>query len=33
VSVKQACRSAICLPLTDDEGLQETLNDLIEDIF
>ncbi len=33
VSVKQACRSAICLPLTDDNGLQETLNDLIEDIF
>jgi nitric oxide reductase NorQ protein len=33
VSVKQACRSAICLPLTDDDGLQETLNDLIEDIF
>jgi nitric oxide reductase NorQ protein len=33
VSVQQACRSAICLPLTDDDGLQETLNDLIEDIF
>jgi nitric oxide reductase NorQ protein len=33
VSVKQACRSAICLPLTDDDGLQETLDDLIEDIF
>lgn len=33
VSVQQACRSAICLPLTDDDSLQETLNDLIEDIF
>ncbi len=29
----EACRSAICLPLTDDMGLQETLNDLVEDIF
>jgi len=29
----QACKTAICLPLTDDERLQETLNDLIEDIF
>lgn len=31
--VVEACRSAICLPLTDDEGLYETLNDLIDDIF
>jgi nitric oxide reductase NorQ protein len=28
-----ACRSAICLPLTDDDRLQETLADLVEDIF
>jgi nitric oxide reductase NorQ protein len=33
VSMQAACKSAICLPLTDDSGLQETLNDLIEDIF
>jgi len=28
-----ACKTAICLPLTDDDSLQETLHDLIEDIF
>jgi nitric oxide reductase NorQ protein len=28
-----ACQSAITQPLTDDSRLQETLNDLIEDIF
>jgi nitric oxide reductase NorQ protein len=28
-----ACRSAICLPLTDDNRLQETLNELIQDLF
>ncbi len=28
-----ACRSAICLPLTDDAGLQETLFELIEDLW
>jgi len=33
VPVQEACRSAICLPLTDDERLQETLGDLIDDIF
>jgi len=33
IPVQEACRSAICLPLTDDTRLQETLNDLIEDIF
>lgn len=33
IDLQEACRSAICLPLTDDERLQETLNDLIEDIF
>ena len=31
--VQEACRSAICLPLTDDARLQETLVDLIEDLF
>ena len=33
VPVHEACRSAICFPLTDDARLQETLNDLVEDIF
>ena len=28
-----ACRSAVCLPLTDDAGLQETMEDLVRDIF
>ena len=28
-----ACRTAICQPLTDDEGLQETLDDLVKDLF
>ncbi|MGD9973131.1 MAG: CbbQ/NirQ/NorQ/GpvN family protein [Desulfatirhabdiaceae bacterium] len=32
VSLAQACRTAICLPLTDDLRLLETLNDLIDDI-
>ena len=31
--IHEACKTAICLPLTDDERLQETLSDLIEDIF
>ena len=33
ISAKEACRVAICLPLSDDERLQETLAELIEDIF
>jgi nitric oxide reductase NorQ protein len=33
ISVHEACRCAICLPLTDDERLQETLSELIQDIF
>ncbi len=33
IQIHEACKTAICLPLTDDERLQETLNDLIEDIF
>lgn len=28
-----ACRTAICLPLTDDDRLQETLDDLMADLF
>ena len=33
VDPKNACKTAICLPLTDDESLQATLNELIEDLF
>ena len=33
VSFQEACQTAICLPLTDDERLLETLFDLVEDIF
>ena len=33
VSFKDACHTAVCLPLTDDERLLETLFDLVEDIF
>jgi nitric oxide reductase NorQ protein len=33
IDIKAACRSAICLPLTDDERLQETLDDLMADLF
>ena len=33
VSFQDACRAAICLPLTDDDRLLETLFDLVEDIF
>ena len=29
----QACRTAVCLPLTDDDRLQETLADLVADLF
>ena len=29
----KACRSAICQPLTDDERLQETMEELIQDFF
>lgn len=32
-SFADACRSAICLPLTDDDRLQETLGDLVNDLF
>jgi nitric oxide reductase NorQ protein len=30
---KEACKIAVCLPLTDDERLQEILDELIADIF
>jgi nitric oxide reductase NorQ protein len=33
IPVHQACMSAICLPLTDDAKLIETLSDLISDVF
>ncbi len=33
VSAIDACRSAVCLPLTDDAGLQETMEDLMQDVF
>ena len=33
IPAKEACRVAICLPLSDDERLQETLAELVEDIF
>ena len=29
----EACKAAICLPLTDDSRLQETITDLINDYF
>ncbi len=33
VAPSTACRSGICLPLTDDERLQETLSDFVDDVF
>ena len=33
IPIHEACRTAICLPLTDDDRLQETLAELIDDIF
>ncbi len=33
VSMRSACRNAVCLPLTDDQRLLETLDDLLDDIF
>jgi len=33
IAPAQACRAAICLPLTDDDRLQETLAELISDLF
>jgi nitric oxide reductase NorQ protein len=33
IPAAQACRMAVCLPLTDDDHLQETLADLVADLF
>lgn len=33
LAIKEACRSAICLPLTDDRRLLDTIDDLINDLF
>jgi len=33
IELKNACRTTICQPLTDDARLQQTLADLLEDIF
>ncbi|MGD9365244.1 MAG: CbbQ/NirQ/NorQ/GpvN family protein [Desulfobacteraceae bacterium] len=33
IDMRTACRTAVCLPLTDDERLQETLEDLMADLF
>ena len=33
IGLKAACRTAMCLPLTDDDRLQETLEDLMDDLF
>jgi nitric oxide reductase NorQ protein len=33
LTIKEACRSAICLPLTDDQRLLDTIDDLINDLF
>lgn len=33
ISIAEACKAAICMPLTDDIKLQETLMDLVNDMF
>ena len=33
LAIKEACRCAVCLPLTDDRRLLETIDDLINDLF
>lgn len=33
IAPDEACRTAVCRPLTDDDRLQETLNDLVLDLF
>jgi nitric oxide reductase NorQ protein len=33
VAPVDACRAAVCLPLSDDERLQETLAELVADLF
>lgn len=33
ISIPRACRTALCQPLTDDEHLNETMRDLVDDLF
>lgn len=33
VPARAACRAAVCRPLTDDQRLQETMMELVEDLF
>ena len=33
IDFRTACAAAVCQPLTDDDRLQETLNDLIDDLI
>lgn len=33
IPIIEACRTAVCLPLSDDQRLQETLMDLMNDMF
>jgi nitric oxide reductase NorQ protein len=33
IPAREACRAALCRSLTDDRHLQETMNDLIDDLF
>ena len=33
IPLDQACRTAICQPLNDDSQIQQTLNNLIDDLF
>ncbi|MCU0605672.1 MAG: CbbQ/NirQ/NorQ C-terminal domain-containing protein [Desulfobacterales bacterium] len=33
VPEREALRTAVCLPLTDDERMLQTLYDLIDDVF
>lgn len=33
IAFKPACLAALCQPLTDDDRLQETLNDLVDDLL
>jgi nitric oxide reductase NorQ protein len=33
ITIQEACHTAVGLPLTDDDRLQETIDDLIQDLF
>ena len=33
IAFKTACMAALCQPLTDDDRLQETLADLVDDLL